>query len=138
MIHAQDEKVVTALLGEEVGTTDVTTIIDTLGFEYASIEIDGAAAAATTTVSKMNIGERDGTSGAFTAIVDKDDIGVVAPATTAPNLYRVGLPLGPRKRYLQVTLANAAARDMTVKARLSRAKQTPVDKGVTSEVIVTG
>lgn len=135
MIHGQDIKPVVVIAPQAIGTTAVTGVIDTLGFDYVQVLSTHDTAATSVTITTYKLSEGDTTS-------SYDDIAAFTGGTATDNFT---LPVGPgtsgvtaqlgllelskvnhRKRYLKVTLANSASRISSVHALLSRGKGTPV------------
>jgi hypothetical protein len=134
MIHAQNSRAVVAIKPVSIGTTAVTGIVDTLGYEYVQLLTTLDTAATTVTITDFTLSEGDTTS-AFTAI---------AAFTGGTETGNFTLPVGPGtdgdpqigvieiskaqypKRYLKLSLANSAARLSSATALLSRGATTPV------------
>jgi hypothetical protein len=153
MIHAQMEKNV-PLTGPATVATNATgsNYVDTLGFNYAVIEVMGPPATATNSSAKMialAVSEGDTTSsfaafGAFTGTTNSTAAATefVIPVhnnTSVGNVIRFYIDLHGRKRYLKVAFTPAASHTtICSKAVLSRAAimpDTDTERGVAVSVI---
>lgn len=135
MIYSAAMKHGVIIKPQSIGTTAVTGIIDTLGAAQAQILAVLDTAATSVTITTLKVSEGDTTS-AFTDITE---------FTGGTNTGNFTLPTGPgtgtatgqivgfdidlrkRKRYLQVSLANSAARLSSVVANLDRLATKPTD-----------
>lgn len=131
MIHSQATKGVLVIAPVSVATNATATgNIDTLGFDYASIDIALASHSASPTV--LDLMESNDTNASNFATVSPFTGGTgftipTAPGTNASNvlLIRFNVDLKARKRYLRVRTTSGAATLASVTARLSRAEQSP-------------
>ena len=133
MNHLESTKTVAKL-----GTSDTTTAqtfthsIDTLGYDYASIDIVFEQTAATTddvaTALKLGHGDTTNSYDDITAFVGGGSGGFTIPttsATDASNIVRFNLDLRGRRRYLQVSATPIAASVVCSVARLGKAEVGP-------------
>jgi hypothetical protein len=139
MNHLESTKTVAKL-----GTADTTTAqtfthsIDTLGFDYASIDVVFEANAATTnsvaTALKLGQGDTTNSYTDITAFVGGGTGGFTIPTTSltdASNVVRFNLDMRGKRRYLQVSATPIAATVVASVVRLGKAEVGPV---VASEV----
>lgn len=123
----------------KIGTADTTTAqtfthsIDTLGYDYASIDVVFEQTAATTddVATALKLGQGDTTSSYddITAFVGGGTGGFTIPTTSltdASNIVRFNLDLRGRKRYLQVSATPIAASVVCSVVRLGKAEVGPV------------
>ena len=133
MIYAQNTVHETIINPQSIGTTAVTGVIDTLGYDHVEILAMLDTAATSVTIGTLKLAEGDTTS-AYTDITE---------FTGGTNTGNFTLPTGPgtaagtgqiivfdvdkrkRKRYLRVSLANSAGRLSCVTANLSRGREVP-------------
>lgn len=121
------------------GTAQAT--IDTLGYEYASIDVClGASNTTSNAPSVVKLGEAEVTNTssmadivAFTGkTATATDVGFLIPvtgvltATSNVNMYRLNVDLRGRKRYLMVTVNPVTTQPIWVNARLGRGNKVPV------------
>ena len=136
MISKQDEKVVYMVGPNVTISTSATSSssVDTLGFDYASIEVAMPAATATNssaTFGTLKLMEADVTAVSSAANVAAFLGGTaftipVQNNTSAPSVTRLMVDTRPRKRYLFLILQGAASHNnITAKADLLRAEQSP-------------
>ena len=145
MNHLESTKTVAKL-----GTSDTTTAqtftssIDTLGYDYASIDVVFEANAATTdsVATSLKLGQSDTTS-AFadvTAYVGGGSGGFTIPTTSltgASNVVRFNVDMRGKKRYLQVSATPIVASVVCAVVRLGKGDVGPVsaaDVGVAAVV----
>lgn len=149
MNHLQSTKTVASL-----GTADTATnatfshVIDTLGYDYASVEVVLEANAASTDAmartlrlqqSDTNV---DSTFVSITEFVGGGTGGFTIPTTSlssASNIARFNLDMRGRRRYLRVQATPQAASVVCAVARLGKAEVSPAnaeEKGV--GVVVSG
>jgi len=132
----------------KIGTADTTTsqtathTIDTLGHEYASIDVVFEPAAATTDAvcTALKIEESDASASDFAnvaALVGNGTGGFTIPTsgskTADSNVVRLNVDLRGRKRYLKVSATPVAASVVATVVRLGRSESCPVsasDSGV--------
>lgn len=133
MNHAESTKTVA-----KIGTADTTTAatftssIDTLGYDYASIDVVFEANAATTdaVATALKLGQGDTTTGYtdITAFVGGGTGGFTIPTTSltgASNVVRFNVDMRGKKRYLNVSATPIAASVVCAVARLSKAEVGP-------------
>jgi hypothetical protein len=130
MIHAQNDKVVSAL---PVGTTGAnetaTLVIDTAGYDHASVTVMRAANAATTFASVLKVEESDNNSdySNVTALVGGGAGGFTIPTATTgvASVVKMDIDTKAKKRYLKVSMTPSTAVNVAMSARLSRAEVAP-------------
>lgn len=144
MIHAQNSKAVNVILPQSIGTTVVTGVLDTLGYDYASVEFVKDTAVASSVVTTMKLTEGDTTS-AYSAIAKFTNgtaTGNFVPAVPSTSgtgqIHKFHVDLRKRKRHLLVSLASTTARLCAVKAELSRGKMPASDTEAGCAEIVYG
>jgi len=122
-----------------LGTADTATnatfthSIDTLGYDYASIDVVMEASTATTAAVALalKLGQSD-TNSAFadiTAFVGGGSGGFTIPTTSltgASNIVRFNLDMRGKRRYLQVSATPVAASVVCSVARLGKGDVGPV------------
>lgn len=109
---------------------------DTLGFDYASIDVAIPTADTTTDgVSVLKVSESDDTTTTVTDVValvggtaTSATVGFVLPAgkTSGNTLVKMNIDLKKRKRYLTLTCSPRTTQLLTAFANLSLAEQDPV------------
>lgn len=135
MNHLESTKTVAKL-----GTSDTTTAqtftssIDTLGYDYASIDVVFEQNAATTdavaTALKLGHGDTTASYDDLTAFVGGGSGGFTIPTTSltsASNVVRFNVDMRGRKRYLQVSATPIAASVVCSVARLGKAEVGPAN-----------
>lgn len=121
MIHSQMEKVVGTL--PATGTSAVTLVTDTLGYDYASFSVLRGSNASTVFASVLKIEESDDNSSysAVTGHTGGTDYTIPAVTDTAgTSIVKLDVDCKARKRYLKVTATPAASMPVAVTGRLSR------------------
>jgi len=133
MIHAQNEYKYHAIPPQAVGTDAVTGVIDTRGYDYATVDVQLAAAATSVSVSALAISEGDTTSAytAITSLTGGTDSGNFTLPTadgtdSTGQVLRFEIDCRKRKRYLKVSLTNSASRVSAATATGHRIKDVPV------------
>lgn len=135
MNHLESTKTVA-----KVGTADTTTAqtftssIDTLGYDYASIDVVFEQNAATTdavaTALKLGQGDTTASYSDITAYVGGGSGGFTIPTTSsssASNVVRFNVDMRGKKRYLQVSATPVAASVVCAVARLGKAEVGPAN-----------
>ena len=135
MNHLESTKTVAKL-----GTADTTTAqtftssIDTLGYDYASIDVVFEANAATTdaVATALKLGQGDTTAAYtdITAFVGGGSGGFTIPTTSltgASNVVRFNVDMRGKKRYLNVSATPVAASVVCAVARLGKAEVGPAN-----------
>lgn len=135
MNHLESTKTVAKL-----GTSDTTTAqtftssIDTLGYDYASIDVVFEQNAATTdavaTALKLGHGDTTASYDDLTAFVGGGSGGFTIPTTSltgASNVVRFNVDMRGRKRYLNVSATPIAASVVCAVARLGKAEVGPAN-----------
>lgn len=126
MIHSQMEKVVGTL--PATGTSAVTLVTDTLGYDYASFSVLRGSNASTVFASVLKIEESDDNSSysAVTGHTGGTDYTIPAVTDTAgTSIVKLDVDCKARKRYLKVTATPAASMPVAVTGRLSRGENAP-------------
>lgn len=134
-------KPVIALNAVSVGTsggTLVGSVIDTLGADWATIDVWGTTQSATTQAagpSVFKVTESDTTTGfvdivgfrggSATATNVDFIVGLGYATTNLPNNYKMNLDLKYRKRYLQVAITAISSQTFYGMANLGRCEQAP-------------
>jgi hypothetical protein len=134
MNHLESTKTVAKL-----GTADTTTAqtftssIDTLGYDYASVDVVFEATASDTgaaaTAIKLGQSDTDSAFADMTAFVGGGSGGFTIPGTSltnASNIVRFNLDMRGKKRYLQVSATPIAASVVCSVARLGKGDVGPV------------
>jgi hypothetical protein len=109
-----------------------TARLDTLGFDWATIDVVMGTSNATTKPTTLKISEGDGTVAAsasdITKFVGGGAGGFTIPAmdTAAATTVKFNIDLRPRKRYLFVTLAPASVHNTAVIANLAKGEKAPI------------
>lgn len=137
MNHLESTKTVAKL-----GTADTTTAqtftssIDTLGYDYASIDVVFEANAATTdaVATALKLGQSDTNAATaftdITAFVGGGSGGFTIPTTSltgASNVVRFNVDMRGKKRYLNVSATPVAASVVCAVARLGKAEVGPAN-----------
>ena len=135
MNHLESTKTVAKL-----GTSDTTTAqtftssIDTLGYDYASIDVVFEANAATTdavaTALKLAHGDTTSAYTDLTAYVGGGSGGFTIPTTSsssASNVVRFNVDMRGKRRYLNVSATPIAASVVCAVARLGKAEVGPAN-----------
>jgi hypothetical protein len=134
MNHLESTKTVASLGTADTATNATFThSIDTLGYDYASIDVVMEASTATTAAVALalKLGQSD-TNSAFadiTAFVGGGSGGFTIPTTSltgASNIVRFNLDMRGKKRYLQVSATPVAASVVCSVARLGKGDVGPV------------
>lgn len=132
MIHAQNDKVVSALPVGTTGSNETATMtIDTVGYDHASVTVLRASNAATTFASVLKVEESDNNSdySNVTALVGGGVGGFTIPAVSATgsvSVVKLDIDTKARKRYLKVSMTPSTAVNVAMSARLSRGEVSPV------------
>jgi hypothetical protein len=131
MIHAQNDKVVSALPAGVTASNETATLtIDTVGYDHASIAVMRASNAATTFASVLKVEESDDNASYanVTALVGGGTGGFTIPAVSATgsvSVVKLDVDTKARKRYLKVSMTPSTAVNVAMSARLSRAEVAP-------------
>lgn len=145
MIYSQNAKYVQMVKPQSVGTTAVTGTADTLGYNYATVNVALDTAATSVSINTLKISERDSTSDSWADITELT-AGTASGNFTAPDatgtsgtgdIVPLHIDMRGRKRYLRVSLANSSARLSNVVATLERGDVTPTsntERGVAEAV----
>lgn len=122
--------------------------IDTIGFEYASIDVlfspfTAAAATAATAATVLRLAQSDttGTAAHSTLYVQNTDYTVAAGVTSTANVgyaHRFDVDLRGKRRYLTVFATPVSTVGIITSCRLSKGEAAPIsvtDKGVNTQVV---
>ena len=125
-----------------------TAILDTLGFDFAAIDlIATTSSAATNNPSVLKLSEADDTNATsfsdITAFVGDGSGGFTIPnsntATASNSLYTFNVDLRHRKRYLKLTVSPVATQSFTGLAQLHRGEVSPASAAdVNALAVVSG
>lgn len=125
------------------GATFTSNVIDTLGFDWATIDVFATTQSASTQAgspSTLKLQEADVTNsssfaditgfrGASATATNVDflvGIGATGTSTTVPaNAYKFNVDCRARKRYLQVVAVPTTTQSFSVAAQLGRGEQAP-------------
>ncbi len=108
------------------GGTAAFGVIDTKGFDYATLLYLTAAATAASSQDKLNLAEDDTEPTAFTDATEVDgfdganDYTIVAESTTKSNVYQFNVDLRGRKRFLAMEYESDATHSGCMLACLMR------------------
>jgi len=133
MIHLQNNKVIGDVTTAAVGSTSTATlVVDTVGYDYASIEVIRGNNASTVFANVLKVGESDTTSSYsdVTALVGGGTGGFTVPGVAAANtanaaIFKFDVDCKSRKRYLQVSFTPGASVTTAIVARLGRGELNP-------------
>ena len=135
MNHLESTKTVASLgTGDTATNATFTHSIDTLGYDYASIDVvfEATASASGAAATAIKLGQSD-TNSAFadiTAFVGGGSGGFTIPGTSltnASNIVRFNVDMRGKKRYLQVSATPIAASVICSVARLGKGEEGPYD-----------
>ena len=147
MIWAQAMKKVALEPTSVTNGATVTLLIDRLGYDYATIDVQlGRAGATNTQPSTLKLQEADVTNASSFADITSPvtfagtTLAAAAGLTNAVQVSTADVDLKPRKRYLQlvITPTSTNAQIIAAIANLSRAEKMPAtaaDKNVAVNVI---
>lgn len=121
----------------------VTANIDTLGCDYAEIDVIlGTANTTSNKPSTLKLAECDTTVvtdfANITGYVGGTDFTVVAADTANPNIYRFNIDCRHRKRYLKVTVTPLTTQEAIVVAHLMWPEQAQVGTATGFQQVVSG
>ena len=132
MIHAQNHKVVADVPAAAVGSTATATlVIDTLGYDHASITVLRASNASTVFANAVKVEESDSSGSGYsdvTALVGGGTGGFAIPAVSATGsaaVLKLDVDTKAKKRYLRVNYTPGASANVAIVARLGRAEVAP-------------
>ena len=140
MIHAAMTKSAVAGKASVYTSSQTNTLtLDTLGFDYASIDVIYASQVSTSSVAQTLTLRQGDASNAVTETVT-GFTGTLAPAayagqtvTSTMTVSRIEVDLRGKKRYIAVATSPNTDNTVVIAARLSRAEEGPYDattKGV--------
>lgn len=140
MISVASTKSVVSGKGSNYTSAQTNTLtLDTLGFDYASIDVIFGPAASTSSVAQTLTLRQGDTSGAVTETV-AGFTGTLAPTayagqtvTSQMTVSRIEVDMRGKKRYLAVNASPNTDTVIVIAARLSRGEEGPYDattKGV--------
>ena len=140
MIHLAATKSAAAGKASVYTSSQTATLtLDTVGYEYASIDVIAGPAASTSSVYQtLTLGESDVSTGTYSTVTGfSGDLKPAAYAgqtvTDTMTVSRLDIDLRGKKRYLQVKASPNTDTVIVVSARLGKGEAGPVDatgKGV--------
>ena len=145
MIHSQNEKSVVMINPASVASTATATgYVDTLGFNYLSIDVVlDSVAAATNNPATFNLQEGTITNPTSQTNITGGvgDTGWTVPNmdTSDPTIVRFDVDLTDRERYITLDITPTVTQIIGAVARLGRAQVTPdtdAELGVGEQVIL--
>lgn len=132
MIHSQNDRVVAELPVAVVGSTATAQlVIDTLGYDHASVTVIRASNASTVFANAIKVEESDLVGSGYTdvtALVGGGVGGFAIPAVSATGsaaTMKLDIDAKARKRYLRVNYTPGASANVAITGRLSRAEVSP-------------
>jgi hypothetical protein len=134
MIHSQNDRVIGDLSAAAVGSTATSTlVIDTLGYDHASITVMRASNASTAFANALKVEESDASGSGYsdvTGLVLGAVNGFTVPAisaagTAVTSVVKLDVDTKARKRYLRVAYTPGASANIAITGRLSRAETSP-------------
>ena len=132
MIHAQGNKITNFFPPQAIGTTAVSGVIDTVGWDYLTVVTNLAAVTTATTITALAITEGHTTAAAdaITALTGGTNTGnftiPVGKGTATTNTGTVTvfqIDLKKRKRYLKLSATLSHSSVFTAEAILSRGEE---------------
>ncbi len=132
MIHSQNHRVVAELPAAAVGSTATAQlVIDTIGYDHASITVLRASNASTVFANAVKVEESDASGSGYsdvTALVGGGTGGFSIPAVSATGsvaVLKLDVDTKAKKRYLRVNYTPGASANVAIVARLDRAEAAP-------------
>ena len=132
MIHSQNHKVVADVPAAAVGSTATAQlVIDTIGYDHASITVLRASNASTVFANAVKVEESDASGSNYsdvTALVGGGTGGFSIPAVSATgsvSVLKIDVDTKAKKRYLRVNYTPGASANVAIVARLGRAEVSP-------------
>ena len=131
MIHAQNHRVVAEVPAAAIGSTATAQlVIDTIGYDHASVTILRASNASTVFAGAVKVEESDNNSSYsdVTALVGGGTGGFSIPAvsaTGATSILKLDIDTKAKKRYLRVNYTPGASANVAIVARLGRGEVSP-------------
>jgi hypothetical protein len=132
MIHSQNHKVVADVPAAAVGSTATAQlVIDTIGYDHASITVLRASNASTVFANAVKVEESDASGSGYsdvTALVGGGTGGFSIPAVSATgsvSVLKIDVDTKAKKRYLRVNYTPGASANVAIVARLGRAEVSP-------------
>lgn len=122
-------KGLTVFKGASVATSaTATAVIDTLGYNYLTVDVDLSTASSDVSVLKFEEGDTTSSYAAITGLTGGTSTGnftiPTANTSTAP-LIRFNVDTRGRKRYLKFSCTPGVASIINAHGIMSRARQTP-------------
>lgn len=144
MMRLQDtaSKVIIAAVSKSAGAT-ATGYVDTLGFGEVAIDVQmDSQAAVTNNPTLFNVAESEDTvvsnAVAITGLTGDatDGFTIAAANSVAPYVTRFNIKLGPRKRYLHVTINPLGTTGViAAHAILGRARDSTIARALMTQVV---
>ena len=132
MIHSQNHRVAAELPAAAVGSTATAQlVIDTIGYDHASITVLRASNASTVFANAVKVEESDASGSNYsdvTALVGGGTGGFSIPAVSATgsvSVLKIDVDTKAKKRYLRVNYTPGASANVAIVARLGRAEVSP-------------
>jgi hypothetical protein len=132
MIHSQNHRVAAELPAAAVGSTATAQlVIDTIGYDHASIAVLRASNASTVFANAVKVEESDASGSGYsdvTALVGGGTGGFSIPAVSATgsvSVLKIDVDTKAKKRYLRVNYTPGASANVAIVARLGRAEVSP-------------
>lgn len=131
MIHSQNHRVVAELPAAAIGSTATAQlVIDTIGYDHASVTVLRASNASTVFANAVSVEESDNNSSYsnVTALVGGGTGGFSIPAVSATGsaaILKLDVDTKARKRYLRVNYTPGASANVAIVARLGRGEVSP-------------
>jgi len=132
MIHSQNHRVAAELPAAAVGSTATAQlVIDTIGYDHASITVLRASNASTVFANAVKVEESDASGSGYsdvTALVGGGTGGFSIPAVSATgsvSVLKIDVDTKAKKRYLRVNYTPGASANVAIVARLGRAEVSP-------------
>jgi hypothetical protein len=132
MIHSQNHRVAAELPAAAVGSTATAQlVIDTIGYDHASITVLRASNASTVFANAVKVEESDASGSNYsdvTALVGGGTGGFLIPAVSATgsvSVLKIDVDTKAKKRYLRVNYTPGASANVAIVARLGRAEVSP-------------
>jgi hypothetical protein len=133
--HLEGTKTVVGTTSATNTQTTATLVLDTLGYDYASIDVVCgkvvAAGTASSAVRVLTLEQADAETGTYAAIPSPYPTvaasGVTAAASsTNPSVVRLDVDMRGKSRYLRVNATPNSNSEVVVVARLGKAEEHPV------------
>ena len=132
MIHSQNHRVVAEVPAAAIGSTATAQlVIDTIGYDHASVTVLRASNASTVFANAVSVEESDASGSGYsnvTALVGGGTGGFSIPAVSATGsaaILKLDVDTKARKRYLRVNYTPGASANVAIVARLGRGEVSP-------------